>query len=366
LPAWFINEYGLLKMSAIMFVRSLLILLSVAATLCNKPNGGTTVNPPPAANDSTFTNPLLSSGPDPWVFRKDSIYYYTHTTGNNITIRKTTKISELKKAVASVAWVPPATGAYSRNIWAPEIHYLQGKWYIYFAADDGDNKNHRLYVLENAAADPTTGTWEFKGKITDASDKWAIDGSVFQYNQQLYFMWSGWEGDVDVRQDIYIARMKDPWTIDGPRVMISTPVYEWEKIGAPDVNEGPEVIQNSSGRLFMTFSASGCWTDDYSLGLLTLKAGGDPMNAADWTKAPNPVFTKKPENGAYAPGHNGFFKSRDGKEDWIIYHANTVSGQGCSNTRNPRIQKITWNADGTPNFGEPVAVNKPIKKPSGE
>jgi GH43 family beta-xylosidase len=265
-----------------------------------------------------------------------------------------------------VSWTPPAGTSYSSNLWAPELHFVQDKWYVYFAADNGDNANHRMYVLENAAADPTTGTWTFKGKITDPSDKWAIDGSVFQYNNQSYFIWSGWEGNVNIRQNIYIAKLQNPWTIEGPRMMISTPTFDWETIGEPDVNEGPEAIQNPAGKLFITFSASGCWTDDYSLGLLTLKDGGDPMNAADWTKTPTPVFTKKGENGAYGPGHNGFFKSRDGKEDWIIYHANSMPGQGCSNARNPRIQKFTWNVDGTPNFGEPVKINLKLKKPSGE
>lgn len=351
-----------------MLVRCLVILVSFSASLCNKSNriGTGAVSPPVIENDSTFTNPLFSSGPDPWVIQKDSTYYYTHTTGKNITFYTTSEISELNKATATVAWVPPATGAYSKQIWAPEIHYLAGKWYIYFAADNGENKNHRMYVLENASADPAKGIWEFKGKIADTSDKWAIDGSVFQYKSQMYFIWSGWEGDVDVRQDIYIAKMKNPWTIEGSRVMISKPTYDWEKIGSPDVNEGPEALENSSGKLFLTYSASGCWTDDYSLGLLTLKDGGDPMNASDWTKSATPVFAKKPEHGAYAPGHNGFFKSRDGREDWIIYHANTAAGQGCSPTRNPRIQKFNWAADGTPEFGEPVNINTRIKKPSGE
>lgn len=149
-------------------------------------------------------------------------------------------------------------------------------------------------------------------------------------------------------------------------MLLSTPTYDWETIGDPDVNEGPEAIQNPSGKLFITFSASGCWTDDYSLGLLSLKEGGNPMNAADWTKSATPVFTKKPENGAYAPGHNGFFKSRDGKEDWIIYHANSMAGQGCGDARNPRMQTFGWNADGTPAFDVPVKINKPLKKPSGE
>src|SRR4029079_7651624 len=107
-------------------------------------------------------------------------------------------------------------------------------------------------------------------------------------------------------------------------------------------------------------------TDDYALGMLTLADGADPLVAANWTKSATPVFTKNPSNSACVPGHNSFFKSVDGTEDWILYHANSSAGQGCGDTRNPRIQKFTWNADGTPNFGEPVKINVAINKPSGE
>jgi GH43 family beta-xylosidase len=122
----------------------------------------------------------------------------------------------------------------------------------------------------------------------------------------------------------------------------------------------------NNGKLFLTFSASGCWTDSYSLGLLSLKDGGDPMAPADWSKSPAPVFSTVAQNGAYAPGHNGFFKSRDGRENWIIYHANSQSGQGCGDARNPRMQQFTWNTDGSPDFGSPVKINTPIHKPGGE
>ncbi len=348
--------------------RCVIAFLFFLPIACSKSgnNTSTTSTTPPPATHTTFTNPLLSSGPDPWVIQKDSFYYYTQTFGNRISIFKTAKMSDLSKAPVTTIWSPPANGLYSKNIWAPEIQYLQGKWYAYFAADDGDNKNHRIYVLENASPDPLSGTWNFIGKIADPADKWAIDADVFSYNSQLYLLWSGWPGDMNTEQDIYIAKMKNPWTIDGDRVLLSAPAYSWEKMGAPPaVNEGPEGMVHN-GKAFITYSASGCWTDDYSLGLLSLKEGGDPMNAADWTKTAVPVFTKKPENGAYAPGHNGFFKSKDGTEDWIIYHANSTAGQGCGDTRNPRMQKFTWNADGMPNFGEPVQINTALTRPSGE
>ncbi|MFC6997039.1 glycoside hydrolase family 43 protein [Rufibacter roseus] len=322
---------------------------------------------PPTEQDPTFTNPLLPSGPDPWVVHHGNFYYYTHTLGNRIGIYRTQYISQLSKASPVTVWTPPSTGPYSKNIWAPEIHRLNNKWYIYFAADDGDDANHRMYVLENTNENPLAGTWTFKGKISDPTDLWAIDGSVFTHEDQMYFIWSGWRtasSSNSGNQQIYIARMSNPWTIEGERVMISQPTYNWERNGL--VNEGPEVIKNKDGKVFMVFSASGCWTDHYALGMLTLKDNGNPMNPTDWVKTATPVLSTKGENNAYGPGHNGFFKSPDGTEDWIIYHANMASGQGCGNNRSPRIQKITWNADGTPHFGEPVKVGTKISRPSGE
>ncbi len=342
------------------------ILIFFAAS-CKK-HSSVSSAPPPPPSDSTFTNPLLSSGPDPWVVEKDSTYYYTNTLGNRVAIYTTTKMSELDKASAVTIWSPPSATLYSKEIWAPEIHFIQGKWYAYFAADDGNNNNHRIYALENDAQNPTSDSWSFKGKIADtATDKWAIDPSIFEYNGQLYLLWSGWPGDVNIEQDIFIAKMKDPLTMDGGRVMISSPVNSWEKSGAPPtVNEGPEALINNNGKLFIVYSSSGCWTDDYNLGLLTLKDGGNPLNPADWIKSSAPVFSTNADHGAFGPGHCSFFKSKDGKQDWILYHANPGAGLGCGNSRNPRMQPFTWHTDGSPDFGTPVNINSQLIKPSGE
>ncbi len=354
----------------IFFSITIISCLSNSSCKKNNPDGGGSVPPPPPVSlaDSFFTNPLLSSGPDPWVAQLDTNYYYTNTFGNKIAIYKTSKMSKLKDALPVTVWTPPATGPYSKDIWAPEIHYLQNTWYIYFAADDGSNANHRIYALANSSADPTSGAWNFEGKIADTTnDNWAIDPTEFDYNGNEYLLWSGWAGSDNVAQNIYIAKLKDPVTITGSRVMISTPTYSWETNGAPPtINEGPEILVNPTGKIYLTYSASGCWTDDYALGILSLKDGGDPLHAADWTKSPSPVFTKNTSGGAFGPGHNGFFKSRDGKEDWIIYHANPSPGLGCGNSRSPRMQKFTWNSDGTPYFGVPAPINTPLKVPSGE
>lgn len=335
------------------------------------PDKPETENPPPKGDDLSaltpdthFNNPVMPGGPDPWVVQKNGVYYYMYTQGARLVILETRAMSELASSRRYEVWVPPAGQLYSKNLWAPELHEIDGKWYIYFAADDGVNANHRMYVLENTAATPVEGTWVMKGKVSDPSDLWAIDGTVFKHNGQLYMSWSGGNAGAPP-QNIYIARMSNPWTISSEKIMIATPNFDWEKKGNP-INEGPQVLTNPQGRVFIVYSGSGYWVDGYCLGLLSLKENGDPMNPADWTKRNQPVFSMRAESSAYGPGHNGFFKSPDGQEDWIIYHARSKAGGGDDNGRNPRIQRFGWNSDGTPNFGLPWDIAVAYSRPSGE
>ena len=328
---------------------------------------------PPGA----FFNPLLPAGADPAVTARDGFYYYTQTTGTNLTLWKTRDLTDLAHAEKKVVWTPPSDGPYSKEIWAPELHFLDGKWYLYFAADAGANETHRVWVLENASPDPLQGEWTMKGKLADPSDKWAIDPSVFTVGKKSYALWAGWPGDTNGVQQIFIARLKNPWTIKGKRTALSTPEYVWEKVGDldtgaqgvipiphVDVNEGPEILQHGD-RIFLVYSASGCWTNYYELGMLTASASSNLTKASSWAKSPVAVFRESPEAGVFAPGHNTFFQSPDGKEDWLLYHANAASGLGCGNQRSPRAQRITWRPDGTPDFGRPIPTSQPIAKPSG-
>jgi GH43 family beta-xylosidase len=321
-----------------------------------------------------FTNPLYPSGPDPWIIRQNDLYYYVSSTGTGIGIRTGKNLNDLKNSSQKIIWKAPEGTMYSREIWAPEMHFLNGRWYIYFAADDGLNRNHRMYVIENSSVDPLAGSWIFRGKVSDKTDKWAIDGSVFEFRRKYYMIWSGWEGDVNGQQNIYIAELSNPWTISGDRVLISSPEFEWEKIGdltsrddVPhvNVNEGPVALINK-GRLFIVYSASGCWTDSYCLGILKFSGGRQILEKSSWEKSPEPLFKGSVASHVYSPGHNSFFKSPDGREDWIIYHANPSPGQGCGRFRSPRAQKFTWNHDGTPFFGEPVSTDLPESLPSGK
>jgi GH43 family beta-xylosidase len=320
----------------------------------------------PAATVGTFMNPVIADGADPWVIFADTNYFYTQTTGGQVTIRKSPTLTGLGFASPVTVFTPSAPN--NKDVWAPELHFLRGKWYIYFAADNGNNANHRLYVAEANTSDPQ-GAYTSKGKIYDpANDRWAIDGTVLEKDDgSLYLIWSGWPGTSNTRQNIYIAPMSDPWTISGPRVLLSTPALDWEVYpdsSLPLINEGPEVLKRN-GKIFIVYSANKAWEDAYCLGLL-VNTNGDVLNTNAWTKHPTPVFTGfVDETGAvYGPGHCSFARTLLQTEDWIIYHAAKFSGAGFN--RSIRLQPFSWNGDDTPFFGSPIGTNLPVIFPAGE
>lgn len=315
-----------------------------------------------AQSDEFFSNPLLMSGPDPWVTREGNDYFYMHTLGDRLAIWKTRNITDLLHAEQRTIWKPPASGPNAQSIWAPELHRIDGKWYVYYtaAASGHDDDAHRgVFVLENAADDPLQGEWLDRGRINTRYP--GIDGTTFSHAGQRYFVYSPYVGPNSV---LAIARMKDPVTLTGPEVILARPDQPWERQGGRQILEGPEFLLGPKGDLFLAYSASACWSDDYALGLLRAPAGSDPLDASAWRKSPTPVFAKSPENGVFAPGHNGFFTSRDGKEHWIIYHANPGPDMKCTPKRAPRIQPFHFDADGAPLFGKPVSSDQRLKKPS--
>jgi GH43 family beta-xylosidase len=204
----------------------MLVFLSVSCSEQGMEKEDIPIDPgqPPIEDSSTFRNPVLNAAPDPWVIKNAGEYFVTFTTGFNITLMRTRNMSDLKNAMTKVIWTPPATGMNSKEIWAPELHRMDGKWYVYYAASDGNNENHKMWILENTSSDPFEGAWIDKGELELPDDKWAIDGSPLELNGKYYYAWSGWEGDVNVRQDIYLAEMQDPLTVIGERVAIVKPI----------------------------------------------------------------------------------------------------------------------------------------------
>lgn len=315
------------------------------------------------AAEDTFTNPVAPEGHDPWVILHEGVYYYCYADGNQLWVNRSTDLVEAVQFEGRSVWTPPKDQPYSKQLWAPELHYLDGAWFIYVAASDGANERHRMYVLRSDTAD---GPFEFVGRLATPDDKWAIDGTVLEVGGQRYFVWSGWEGDHNDAQHLYIAEMDSPVSLRGERVRISSPELAWERRRGdgprrrtlPFINEGPQVLQRG-GRTFIIYSASGSWTNHYCLGQLTLR-GTNPMVANSWTKLPQAVFATAGE--VYAPGHASFTQTLDGREDWIVYHTARFKGAGWK--REIRMQPFTWSETGEPQFGRPLPSDQPLPKPA--
>ena len=312
---------------------------------------------------------LLPTGAEPWAIDVNGIYYYTQGCEDRIVIWRTNDITRLDEAEKKEVWIPDKPD-YALHLWGPEIHYLNNKWYVYFAADNGNTDNHQIYVIENDSPDPLEGEFVMKGRITtDPENNWAIHANVFEHNGKLYMIWSGWQSRRigAENQCIYIAPMENPWTLSSKRVLLSKPELEWERQWVnPDgsktaypiyVNEAPQFFQSKNkDKVFIFYSASGNWTPYYALGMLTADAGSDLLNPVSWTKSPDPVFKQSVENKVYAPGNIAFIPSPDGKEMYFLYHARNVPNEppGALDSRSPRMQKLTWDKDGIPIPGTPL------------
>ena len=312
-----------------------------------------------AANPVRWTNPIVPRRADPQIsFQADGKYYLTATVPeyDRLELRRASSLAELSTSEPKVIWREHASGPMGSHIWAPELHRINGKWYIYFAA--GDAKaiwNIRMYVLENDAMNPLAGKWTEKGQIKMNWESFTLDATTFENRGVRYLVWAqavpGKPGT-----SLFLAQMDTPWSIKGSQVMISEPVFPWERIGY-NVNEGPAVLKKN-GRIFITYSASA--TDaNYCMGMLTADANANLLDPKSWKKATEPVFKSNPATSQYGPGHNSFTTTPDGETDILVYHTRNyekIQGDPLHNPdRAARAQAIHWKPDGTPDFGAPVA-----------
>lgn len=352
-------------------VKRLVLILFIAwqASSCHIRQAGQTTAGQVKASD-TFTNPI-TNGADPWVTKYKKDYYFCFVgAGNSITVSKSSTLTATGKRIK--VWTAPASSWNSDCIWAPELHRIGNKWYIYYAA--GKSGPPYIYqrsgVLESVTSDPQ-GEYIDRGVLNTGSDPadymgtiWAIDVNVAKINKQLYAVWSGWEKNSSTDktpQHLYMAKMSDPVTISSERVKISSAVEPWETGGPLNLHEGPQFLQNRK-KTFIIYSTRESWTKDYRLGQLMLKSEAkNPLSSDSWIKS-GPVFQGTSQ--VHGVGHASFTRSPDNKEWWIVYHSKKDTKPGWD--RDVRAQKFTWNSSGMPVFGIPVPVGQPLPRPSGE
>lgn len=307
-------------------------------------------------------NPFILHRADPWIYRhEDGMYYFTATEPDYgcIELRRSRTLAGLREAEPVIIWRKHAEGKMSANIWAPEIHFIDGKWYVYFAAAWTPEPvnglfDHRMFVLENASPNPLAGTWEEKGQIRTNWESFSLDATTFEHGGVRYLVWAQKDPSIEGNSNLYIARMKNPWTIEGKQVCLTVPEFDWERRGYL-VNEGPAVLKRN-GKIFITYSASAT-NHFYCMGLLVADETADLLDPSSWRKSDKPVFASSEEASIYGPGHNSFTVSEDGKADILVYHARSyreIEGFELDDpNRHTHVQTFQWDEDGMPVFGTP-------------
>lgn len=310
-------------------------------------------------NNFNYRKPWIMQRADPYVYYKDGFYYFTGSMPayDGIALRRCENLTGLAEAEETIIWKRHESGPMSEHVWAPELHYLDGKWYIYFAAGDKDDIwEIRPYVLECEGQDPIAGKWVEKGMMQAADDDafsfkaFSLDMSIFENRGERYCVWAEKVGVGRQISNLYIARMQSPVKLETAQVLLTTPDYDWERYGFW-VNEGAAVIHHG-GKLFLTYSASDTGVN-YCVGMLTADEEADLLDPRSWKKERYPVLKTDMELGIYGPGHNCFTVDEEGK-DIMVFHARTerelVGNPLYVPNRHAMMLEVKWNEEGKPVF----------------
>lgn len=317
-----------------------------------------------------YPNPFITERADPYIVKgPDGFYYFTASYPayqnvdngyDRIILRRSDTVIGLRTAEEKTIWFAHEKGNMAKHIWAPEIHFIKGKWYIFFAAGDSDNVwNIRPYVLMCEGLDPINDAWREKGKIQATSkDKksfteFSLDMTYFENNGKHYLIWAEKLGD----SSLFMAETNpdEPWKLTSLPILLTKPEYPWEKVRHA-VNEGPSVLKTDE-KIFIFFSASGTG-EEYCMGMLFADINSDLMNISSWEKLPNPVLETKDLVDEAGPGHNSFVVDENGKL-LLIYHARPTShaekkcGTFCDEVlydpcRHTRIKGVNFDKNNMP------------------
>ena len=299
-----------------------------------------------------YNEPWILQRADPFICKQSNgKYYFTASVPayDRIILRCADTLAGIADAEEVTIWKKHETGIMSKHIWAPELHYLDGKWYIYFAGGEKEDIwKIRPYVLECTDADPMTGEWKELGMMQCADDDafsfraFSLDATVFENNGKRYYVWAEKVGVGRQISNLYIAEMETPNKLKTVQVLLTTPDYDWERVGFW-VNEGPAVIKRN-GKIFLTYSASETGAP-YCMGMLTADDSTDLLDPRSWEKERYPVLASDHSIEVYGPGHNSFTVDEEGN-DILVYHArkeSEIEGDPLYNpNRHTMLMKVEW------------------------
>lgn len=333
-----------------------------------------------------YENPFIEQRADPYIFKgPDNFYYFTASypafqnvdSGyDRIILRKSETVAGLKQATEHTIWTAHNEGCMSKHIWAPEIHFIKDKWYIFFAAGDKEDIwRIRPYVLMCNGKDPINDTWTECGimKATDEDDisfsNFSLDMTYFENNGIHYLIWAQIYGD----SSLFMATIdpEKPWQLTSKPILLTKPEFPWEIIRFR-VNEGASVLKIEN-KIYVFFSASGTGAE-YCMGVVYADKDSDLLDVNSWQKISHPVLQTEDLVNEAGPGHNSFVYDENGAL-LLVYHARPQEhftkqcGCYCDESlydpcRHARIRYVHITKDGVPviNMSDEDIISKENRK----
>ncbi|MCR5655955.1 MAG: family 43 glycosylhydrolase [Butyrivibrio sp.] len=284
-----------------------------------------------------FGSPVADEKADPYViYNEDDGYYYMTSSWpaygsvndgyNRIALRRSKTLSGLAEAEDYAVFRANESGELSAHIWAPEMHKINGEWYIYFAGTCSSNVwDIRPYVLHCTDSSDLLNieNWELKGRFVnkdgnydDTFDAFTLDMTYFENGAKGYVIWA-YKKSASVLKMAEV-NMDEPWKLASDAVVISEPEFSWEINGSQLINEGPAVLKRD-GKIYVAFSGS-TTGPEYCMGIFEADENADLMNPKSWKKRKTAALQTSDLVGQYGPGHNSFTTDADGNVI-VVYHA---------------------------------------------
>lgn len=299
--------------------------------------------------------PIAVNRADPCIGKWNGRYYFMATNDadheHTMLIRSAETIPELVNAEDSVILNDRMYPHLGNLLWAPELHRIKDRLYIFHAGTPQRFEEEQSHVMAlREGGDPMKAEdWEMPVRVVrkDGSPLMTngitLDMTCFEVKDSWYAVWSQRQlQPVDQGAWLYIAKLdpEQPWRLTTDPVCISMPEYGWAN-NHTFVDEGPFVL-TTEGRVILTFSSAAV-DSTYVVGLLCADPDADLLDPESWKKWNYPILTSRSVPGEYGPGHNAYIQDENGLV-WNTYHARP----GVDGPRSSGIRRVHFDPEGWP------------------
>lgn len=331
------------------------------------------VNMPAFAQESEaeFREWLLKGTPDPaCVKAHDGAGYYIFATEAGISIRHSTDLKTWKKVgpvfdKAVPDWalelIPGAD-----SIWAPEIQYANGKYWLYYSVSTFGSQRSAIGLATNTTLDGSHPDYQWKDQglvvesFPDRNNYNAIDPAMLvDRDGRAYLYWGSYWTGIKAAQ---LNASTGKFATSQPKTVAVASRLDV----APSSIEAAFVIRHDDS-YFLFSSWDFCCAHENSTYKVMVGRAASPLGPfVDQDGTPlsegGGTLLLMGDERWRGPGHNCVLQTKDG--DWLVYHV--IDAKAPERGRILQIRPLNWSPDGWPNVDEPLSETTQPSDPLGK